>query len=196
MARRLLLLNGIAIFCVVLFHAAGWGFTAMFMWAHRYLPVISPNFEQAGSAWDIYFRLVEQFVIFSIPAFMFVSGCFIAIAYGRGSSKTDWKRLLHRVRNLLIPYLLWTTVIIIGQVFKVNKFKRLSLLDHINGFREPSLLLRPASYSTLSALTNHLSPGKGYSHCVIIRIWISCRGHGNRECWTGAWSRVYTPASC
>jgi len=128
MARRLLLLNGIAIFCVVLFHAAGWGFTAMFMWAHRYLPVISPNFEQAGSAWDIYFRLVEQFIVFSIPAFLFVSGCFIAIAYGRGSSKTDWKRLLHRVRNLLIPYLVWTTVIIIGQVLQGKQIQAVELV--------------------------------------------------------------------
>ena len=49
MNRKLFLLNGLAIQAVVANHASGWGITAMFWWAHRYLPVESPNFDQLGS---------------------------------------------------------------------------------------------------------------------------------------------------
>ena len=83
MAKRLLLPNGLSIASVILFHAAGWGLTAMFAWPHRYLPVTSPNYDQAGSASYYALRLVEQLIIFAISAFIFVSGFFIAFTAGR-----------------------------------------------------------------------------------------------------------------
>jgi len=36
MVRRLLYINGLAIIAVVMFHAAGMGFVAMFFWYQRY----------------------------------------------------------------------------------------------------------------------------------------------------------------
>ena len=84
MAKRLLLLNGVAIVCVILFHATGFGFTAMFAWAHRYREVSSPNFDAVGTGAYYAFRLIEQFVVFAIPAFLFVSGYFVSVASAAG----------------------------------------------------------------------------------------------------------------
>jgi surface polysaccharide O-acyltransferase-like enzyme len=109
MARRLLLLNGLAISAVILFHAEGWGFTALFSWSHRYLPAGADPAAQASTAAYYLFRLIEQLVVFTIPAFLFVSGFFVAFSAGR-SQAADWRGVLSRARHLAIPYLVWTAV--------------------------------------------------------------------------------------
>lgn len=113
MIRRLLLLNGVAIIAVILFHSAGWGFVAMNFWTDRYLEVSVPNFDQAGSP-DYYFlRLLEQITVFAIPAFLFVSGYFIAFAAGRTGKNVSWSIVWTRIRGLLIPYLIWSLLLIL-----------------------------------------------------------------------------------
>ncbi len=112
MIRRLLLLNGLAILGVILFHASGWGFVAMFAWAHRYLPATSPNYDQIGSLAYYIFRVIEQLVVAGIPAFLFVSGYFIAFATGRNQRTVSWNVIGARVKNLLIPYLLWSFLLL------------------------------------------------------------------------------------
>lgn len=110
MVRRLLQFNGLAIISVVLFHAAGMGYVAMLSWAHRYLPAgISPS-EQIGSPAYYYLRLVDQLVVFSIPAFLFVSGYFIAVATGRNRQVPGWNLIWARLKSLFIPYLIWSLV--------------------------------------------------------------------------------------
>jgi surface polysaccharide O-acyltransferase-like enzyme len=44
-----------------------------------------------------------------VPAFLFVSGYFIAFASGRGTKPVSWQMVFNRVRDLLIPYLIWCT---------------------------------------------------------------------------------------
>lgn len=112
MVRRLLLLNGIAIIAVVLNHASAWGFVAMFWWTDRYLPVSVPNFSQMDSVWYIALRLVEQLIIFAIPSFLFVSGFFISVATGRQQATVSWKLIGTRIKNLLIPYIVWSAVML------------------------------------------------------------------------------------
>ena len=112
MVRRLLLLNGVAIIAVVLNHASAWGFVAMFWWTDRYMPVSVPNFDQMYSASYFALRLIEQFIIFSIPSFLFVSGFFISVATGRQQSTVSWKLVGTRIKNLLIPYLIWSVVML------------------------------------------------------------------------------------
>lgn len=111
MLRRLLPLNGIAILGVIVFHTAGWGFTALFAWTHRYLPVTAPNFDQMGSLSYYVLRAIEQLAVFSIPAFLFVSGIFIAIATGRSRKVVSWATVGARIRDLLIPYLFWSALL-------------------------------------------------------------------------------------
>jgi len=113
MIKRLLLLNGVAIIAVIAFHAAGWGFVAMNFWTDRYLDVSVPNFDQAGSAQYYFLRIIEQFAVFAIPAFLFVSGYFISFAAGRTKKTVSWAIVWSRIRGLLIPYLIWSMLLII-----------------------------------------------------------------------------------
>lgn len=108
MVRRFLLLNGIAILGVILFHSAGWGFVALFSWADRYGAVPA---EQIGSGSYYFLRLIEQLVVFSIPAFLFVSGFFIAFATGQKKT-LGWRMVGIRIRDLFIPYLIWSLLLI------------------------------------------------------------------------------------
>ena len=107
MVRRLLYLNGLAALAVILFHSAGWGFVAMFAWTPRYLPVMEPVFDQAGSFSYYVLRLIEQVASAAIPLFLFVSGYFLAFAVGKRPN-LEAKQIGARVKALIIPYTLWT----------------------------------------------------------------------------------------
>ena len=115
MVRRLLYLNGLAAIGVVLNHAVGWGFVAKFWWVHRYLPVSSPSFESMGDFTYYVMRAVEQIIIVSIPIFLFVSGFFISVASGRNQSTVGWGVVLSRIKNLLIPYVIWSGFVFLLQ---------------------------------------------------------------------------------
>jgi surface polysaccharide O-acyltransferase-like enzyme len=112
MARRLLLLNGLAIIGTVVNHTIGWGYVAMFFWTHRYLPVTSPNFDQLGSLSYYGLRFFEQLIIPAIPAFLFVSGFFVAFASGKGQAGPEPSFIRSRLRYLIIPYLLWSVIML------------------------------------------------------------------------------------
>lgn len=115
MTKRLLLLNGLAVIGAVLNHAAGWGFTSLFWWTDRYQSVAVPDFSQIGSATYYGLRAVEQLVTCSVPAFLFVSGFFVAFAAGREGQGLTWRRIVGRLRMLLIPYALWSIAIFVGR---------------------------------------------------------------------------------
>ncbi len=118
MTRRLLHLNGLAILGAVAYHATGWGFVAMFWWAHRYRPVTSPNFDQMGSAAYYGLRTIEQVIAFGVPAFLFVSGFFAAFAGSKGRGSVPWGFVSRRIRSLVIPYLLWSAVLMATEVLQ------------------------------------------------------------------------------
>lgn len=127
MAARLLVLNGIAILGVILFHGTGFGFTAMFSWAHRYRPVSSPNYDEIGTAAYYAYRLIEQFIVFCIPAFLFVSGYFVSVLAGRSRAALGPKALWARIRHLLIPYLFWSGLVVAalalqGRVYSSQRY--------------------------------------------------------------------------
>lgn len=110
MTKRLLLLNGVAAFGVATYHAAAYGFSAMFEWTDRYQPVSVPNYDQIGSMAYYFLLLVRQLDAFVIPAFLFVSGFFIAFA-ARGEPATiKWDIVWARVKTLLPPLIIWTAI--------------------------------------------------------------------------------------
>jgi probable poly-beta-1,6-N-acetyl-D-glucosamine export protein len=117
MTRRLLLLNGLAVIAAVLNHTVGWGFTSLFWWTDRYDPVTVPDFSRLGSASYYGLRLVEQIVTVGVPAFLFVSGFFVAFAAGRSGSM-PWSRVGGRLRMLVIPYVLWSLAIFAGRALE------------------------------------------------------------------------------
>jgi probable poly-beta-1,6-N-acetyl-D-glucosamine export protein len=113
MSRRLLLLNGLAILAVVCNHAAGWGYTAMFWWTDRYQNVAVPNFDQMGSAAYYALLLVKQLTVFSVPAFLFVSGFFIVYAARGNRGTLSWGMIGRRLITLLVPYVVWSITIFV-----------------------------------------------------------------------------------
>jgi fucose 4-O-acetylase-like acetyltransferase len=118
MTRHLLLLNGLAVIGAVVNHASGWGFTSLFWWTDRYEAVTVPDFSQMGTPTYYALRALEQLIMFSVPAFLFVSGFFVAFAAGRGTTTVGWDKVGTRIRTLLIPYLLWSLAILIGRSFE------------------------------------------------------------------------------
>jgi hypothetical protein len=120
MIRKLLGISELAILGVLLFHSAGWGFVAMFAWANRYLAVAVPDYSQSGTLSYYALRAIEQLVVFVIPAFLFVSGYFVAIATGRSQATVSWSIIAARTKSLLIPYLLWS-VLLWGMQFLEGK---------------------------------------------------------------------------
>ena len=109
MVRRLLYLSGLAIFAVIIFHAAGLGFVAMFAWAHRYTDAASvASSDPTGSLSYWLLHAEEQISVFAIPAFMFISGFFVAFATSRSQRTIAWSSIFARIKGLIIPYTLWT----------------------------------------------------------------------------------------
>jgi surface polysaccharide O-acyltransferase-like enzyme len=127
MTRRFLLLMGLGILGLILNHSATFGYTATFDLAWRYRPEVAascgdltppvncPNYDQVHSATYWGLTLVRRFIAFGVPVFLMVSGYFIAFAAGRKDAKIKWPILRTRVVGLLIPYLVWSVIIFVGQ---------------------------------------------------------------------------------
>jgi hypothetical protein len=108
MTRRLLLLNGLAVLGVIFHHASGYGFRALFFWTDRYLPVVVPNFDLAGSPSFYGTVWIQQLDAFTLPAFMLVSGFFAAFAAAARKNNATFRVIASRLKFLLVPYVLWT----------------------------------------------------------------------------------------
>lgn len=111
MLRRLLLLNGLAVVAAVVQHGTGWGYTSLFWWTDRYSDVVPPDFSRMGGAEYYALRAGEQVSVFAPPAFLFVSGVFVAFASGRDGRGFGWDKALGRIRMLVIPYVVWSCAI-------------------------------------------------------------------------------------
>ncbi|MGA9532458.1 MAG: acyltransferase [Anaerolineales bacterium] len=126
--RRLLFLNGLAAIGVILNHAAAWGFVAMFWWAHRYLPVSSPNFDQMGGASYYALRFIEQLIAFSIPAFLFVSGYFVSFSARGSTNRINLTFVWDRVKYIVVPYLVWALLTILADAIQGTSFTALEVV--------------------------------------------------------------------
>jgi peptidoglycan/LPS O-acetylase OafA/YrhL len=131
--RRLFLLNGLAIIAVVINHAAGWGYTDLIWWAHRYLPVDVPYNAVIGSLPYYALLLLKQLTVFAVPAFLFVSGVFIAYAARTSQGNITWKVIRSRIMALLIPYLIWSLFAfvvsgVLGQTYSLLEYAQRLLL--------------------------------------------------------------------
>ena len=133
MTRRFLLLMGLGILGLILNHSATFGYQATFDLAWRYRPEVAiscgdltppvrcPNYDQvhSGTYWGL--TLVRRLIAFGVPVFLMVSGYFIAFAAGRKDARIAWPILRTRVVGLIIPYLLWSIIIFVGQAVVYNR---------------------------------------------------------------------------
>ena len=108
MAKKLLILNGLAILMIPLQHATAYGLQALFEWTNRYLPVEVPNYDLLGSVPYHVFIVIRQISAFSVPAFLFISGYFISFLAKGMAAKLSWKQVLPRIKGLIYPFILWT----------------------------------------------------------------------------------------
>ena len=133
MIKRLLILNGLAAVGAVVNHAVVWELTAIFYWTNRYLPPDGLTYDQLES-WRLFsVRLIDQLVIFAVFAFLFISGYFIAVAAGREQRSIAWKLVFHRIKFLIIPYLIWSGVILTfnllqGKTYTLSELIKIILL--------------------------------------------------------------------
>lgn len=111
MTKRLLPLNGLAALMVVLNHSAFYGLYALFFWTDRYRQVSVPNFDQFGSPAYYALFFIHELAEFAIPAFLFVSGFFIAFAARTEQGELKWEFILSRIKRLILPFLLWSVII-------------------------------------------------------------------------------------
>ncbi len=103
MARRLLILNGLAAFGIAIHHAAAYGLQAMFGW-HE------PDYALIGSTPYHVTMFIRVLVFFAVPAFFFVSGFFIGII-GKGErAQLKWTTMVPRIKVLIIPFIIWTII--------------------------------------------------------------------------------------
>jgi membrane-bound acyltransferase YfiQ involved in biofilm formation len=133
--QQIPVLRGLAILAVVCNHAAGWGYTAMFWWTHRYRQVTPPNYDQVGTFSYYTLVAIQQLALFSVPVFLFISGFFVAYAAYGSQPTLSWKVVRVRITNLLWPYLVWSLVIFGGDFLQgtsyslVEYFRRLAVGD-------------------------------------------------------------------
>lgn len=133
MTRRFLLIMGLGILGVILNHSATFGYQATFDLAWRYRPEVAascedltppvrcPNYDQVHSATYWGLTVVRRFIAFGVPAFLLVSGYFIAFAAGRKDAPIQWPILKTRVVGLIIPYVVWSIIIFAGQALFYNR---------------------------------------------------------------------------
>ena len=114
MTKRLLLLNGLAALSLPFFHAAVYGFQAMFLWTDQYRPVTVPNYEQWGSLTYYLLLVIRRLAGASIPYFLFISGFFVAFMAGK-EGKIGWPIIINRVRKLIPPLVIWTVIFFVLQ---------------------------------------------------------------------------------
>jgi hypothetical protein len=170
---------GVSILCVVLYHASGWGFIALFWWTDRYMPVSVPNFDQLGSASYYALRSVEQLYL-GDSILLFVSGFFLAFATGRTRKTVGKDVIFTRVKNLLIPYLIWSCVllgleVILGRNLTVGEFVRILLTGQATeAYYFIPVLIQLYLISFLPSLARPLMPVPIHRSCPLSSCYPLC----------------------
>lgn len=116
--KRLYLLNGLAITAVVCNHITHWGLIAMSQWAYRYRNLIGPYYDLLNSLTFYGLIVIRKLAVFSVPAFLFFSGFFVAYAARGSHSLHQWKITRLRVISLAVPYVIWSVFIFTTDLFQ------------------------------------------------------------------------------
>jgi fucose 4-O-acetylase-like acetyltransferase len=112
LTSQLLYLNGVAVLFAAIYHASGWGYTAMFWWTDRYGALPTPDFSQLHTAQYYVLRMIEQFVSSGVPIFLFVSGYFVAFATRQNQKTISPKVVRARISMLVVPYFTWSILLL------------------------------------------------------------------------------------
>lgn len=77
------------------------------------MEVSVPNFDQFGSVAYYVLFLIHEIAEFAIPAFLFVSGYFIAFAARTNEGEIRLDFISSRIKKLILPFIIWSIIVII-----------------------------------------------------------------------------------
>ncbi|OGO16088.1 MAG: hypothetical protein A2Y93_02860 [Chloroflexi bacterium RBG_13_68_17] len=112
MARKLIVLNGLAAILAVVHHSTHWVLTSMIWWADRYSAAAVPDLGQVGGPGYWLLRVVDQVADGAVFVFLFVAGYSVCMAVGAGQGTVGWRLIVARVKHLVLPYLVWSMVML------------------------------------------------------------------------------------
>jgi peptidoglycan/LPS O-acetylase OafA/YrhL len=115
MTKRLSLLAALAIVAVVCNHSVQQSFNILH-WTQAARPL--PDYELGLTYYGLI--TVEKLATFSVPAFLFISGFFVAYAARGAQASFKWKSALKRVTALVVPYVIWTVVFFLVNAMSGN----------------------------------------------------------------------------
>ncbi len=139
-------LSGVAMTLVVLNHAITLGLAG---------PGLVGETPPAG-VWGGLLTILQQLgIVFAVPTFFFISGCFAAYAGQSSNLLQTYKTTLSRLRSIVLPYVLWSSV-----------FYALLAAQQLSGHSYPWL----QSYSLLDHV-KHLIVGYPYHFVPLLVFW-------------------------
>src|SRR5687768_155227 len=107
MIKQVLLLNGLAAAMVPLHHASAYGLRVMFFWTSRCRPEDLERCAPLDVLSAQALLIIRQLDVFAVPAFLFVSGFYVALTGAGSSPSKNWRMVLPRVKYLGIPFVIW-----------------------------------------------------------------------------------------
>jgi surface polysaccharide O-acyltransferase-like enzyme len=110
-ARKLLILNFIAIVGTVIHHATHWVVTDLLFWWPEKFGTVYPLDTPVGQAALLLLRTIDAIAIVAVPIFVIITGYTVTkVISSQVPLATNYRIVLGRLRNILIPYLGWSTV--------------------------------------------------------------------------------------
>ncbi len=122
-ARKLLILNFMAIVGTVIHHATHWVVTdLLFWWPEKFgsdFHLDSLN----GQAVLILLRIIDAVAIVAVPIFVLITGYTVTKVISSQVPLTkNYQIILGRLRNILIPYMIWSAVQILFRIWQGETF--------------------------------------------------------------------------
>jgi peptidoglycan/LPS O-acetylase OafA/YrhL len=112
---------------------------------------------------------LQQLGPFGVPIFLFISGCFVVYVAQNGTLVQSYKATLIRLKNILVPYLIWSVV------FYILIYEQLGQGYSFLGYVKNLLVGYPFNFVPLLVFYYLLSPllvrlGKRFGAVMIVAI--------------------------
>lgn len=122
-ARKLLILNFIAIVGTVIHHATHWVVTDLLFWWPEKFGSDFPLDTLSGQAALILLRIIDAIAIVAVPIFVLITGYTVTkVISSQVPLAKNYQIILGRLRNILIPYMIWSAVWIAFRIWQGETF--------------------------------------------------------------------------
>jgi peptidoglycan/LPS O-acetylase OafA/YrhL len=112
-ARKLLILNFIAIVGTVFHHSVHWLLTDVLFWWPEKFGIILDLETTMGKLGFALFRALDAIAIVAVPIFVFITGYTVTkVISNQTTLKKNYSIVLGRLKHIIIPYLIWSVILI------------------------------------------------------------------------------------